>query len=117
MLWVALDRALRLSDQRPNLPCPDRTQWISVRDELYEDIMEKGYNSEKGFFGMSYESCDVLDASVLIAPLVLFIAPDDPRFLSTLHQIMKPPEKGGLTSVKMVHRYDHKKARDGKLLR
>ncbi|KAK2755562.1 hypothetical protein FQN54_006502 [Arachnomyces sp. PD_36] len=113
MLWVTIDRALRLSEKRSNLPCPDRWNWLAARDELYEEIMEKGYNSEKGFFCMSYESRDVLDASVLIAPLVFFIAPDDPRFLSTLHHIMKAPEKGGLTSAKMVFRYDHKKAHDG----
>lgn len=113
MLWVTIDRALRLSDKRSNLPCPDRAEWVSVRDSLYEEIMEKGYNSDMGFFCMSYESRNILDASLLIAPLVLFIAPDDPRFLSTLDQIMAPPEKGGLTSAKLVFRYDHKKARDG----
>ena len=24
MLWVALDRAIRLSDKRPNFPCPNK---------------------------------------------------------------------------------------------
>ncbi|KAK5188908.1 hypothetical protein LTR47_011220 [Exophiala xenobiotica] len=108
MLWVTLDRALRLSDKRSNLPCPDRTKWVSIRDELYEGIMKKGFNSDGSFFCMSYENRDVLDASILIAPLVLFIAPDDPRFLSTLYQIMNPREQGGLTSAKLVARYDHK---------
>lgn len=114
MLWVTLDRALRLSDKRSNLPCPDRTKWVSIRDELYEEIMKKGFNSDESFFCMSYENRDVLDSSILIAPLVLFIAPDDPRFLSTLYRIMKPREQGGLTSAKLVARYDHKKVQDGK---
>lgn len=113
MLWVAIDRALRLSEKRSNLPCPDRTAWVTVRDELYGEIMDKGFNHERGFFCLSYENPEVLDASLLIAPLVLFLAPDDPRFLSTLNHIMKPPEAGGLTSAKMVFRYDHKKANDG----
>lgn len=117
MLWVALDRAIRLSNKRSNLPCPNRSTWISTRDRLYEEIMEKGYNSEKGFFCMSYEKRDVVDASVLIAPLVLFIAPDDPRFLSTLDQIMKAPEDGGLMSGNMLFRYDFSKVDDGKLNR
>jgi len=64
-------------------------------------------------FVQSYES-DILDAAVLIAPLVFFISPNDPRFLSTLDQILKSPEKGGLTSAGMVFRYDHKKMDDGK---
>ncbi|SCO92539.1 probable glucoamylase and related glycosyl hydrolases [Fusarium oxysporum] len=113
MLWVALDRAVRLADKRSNLPCPNRSMWLSTRNRLYEEIMEKGYNSKGRFFCMSYENRDVLDASVLIAPLVLFIAPDDPRFLSTLDRIMQPPEDGGLMSANMVFRYDHNKVHDG----
>jgi GH15 family glucan-1,4-alpha-glucosidase len=45
-LWVALDRALRLSEKR-NLPCPKRHEWMAVRDEIYEEIMTKGWNEEK----------------------------------------------------------------------
>jgi hypothetical protein len=45
-LWVALDRALRLSDKR-NLPCPNRNKWMACRDTIYEEIMEKGFNEEK----------------------------------------------------------------------
>lgn len=60
----------------------------------------------------SYES-DVLDAAVLIAPLVFFCSPNDNRFLSTLDRILKSPEKGGLTSAGMVFRYDHSKMDDG----
>jgi GH15 family glucan-1,4-alpha-glucosidase len=114
MLWVALDRALRLAEKRSNLPCPDRVQWLQTRDELYDEIMTKGYSIENNLFCMSYESQDVLDAAVLIAPLVFFIAPNDPRFLRTLKKIMDPPGKGGLSIANMVHRYDHTKVNDGK---
>lgn len=113
MLWVMVDRALRLTDKRSNLPCPDYMKWRAIRDELYQEIMEKGYNSEGEYFGMSYERPDVLDASVLIAPLVLFIAPDDPRMLNTIRAIKKPRAEGGLTSSNMVYRYDHEKVQDG----
>ncbi|CAI7650651.1 unnamed protein product [Penicillium pancosmium] len=113
MLWVALDRGIRLAEKRASLPCPDRFKWIQVRDELYDEIMEKGYNKERGHFCQSYESPEVLDASILIAPLVFFVAPNDPRFISTLKMILKSPEKEGLSSAKMVFRYDHVKANDG----
>lgn len=113
MIWVMVDRALRLSDKRSNLPCPDYMKWHSIRDHLYEEIMDKGYNSDAGHFGMSYERPDVLDASVLIAPLVLFIAPDDPRMIGTIHAISKPRTEGGLTSAKTVYRYDYNKVQDG----
>jgi GH15 family glucan-1,4-alpha-glucosidase len=113
MLWVAMDRGIRLAEKRASLPCPDRFRWIQVRDELYDEIMEKGYNKERGHFCQSYESPEVLDASILIAPLVFFVAPNDPRFISTLKMILKSPEKEGLSSAKMVFRYDHVRANDG----
>lgn len=113
MLWVALDRAIRLADKRSNLPCPDYIQWRATRDEIYEDIMTHGYNKDGGFFSMSYENREVVDASALIAPLVFFTAPDDPRFLSTMNRIMQTPEDGGLTVARMVLRYDHALAHDG----
>jgi GH15 family glucan-1,4-alpha-glucosidase len=113
MLWVALDRGLRLAEKRSTLPCPDRHDWLRVRDELYDEIMDHGYNKEKGCFVQSYENQEVLDAALSIAPLVFFIEPNDKRFLSTLAQLLDAPEKGGLTSAKMVFRYDHSKAHDG----
>ncbi|PYH44018.1 glycoside hydrolase family 15 protein [Aspergillus saccharolyticus JOP 1030-1] len=113
MLWVALDRGIRLAEKRSNLPCPGRARWMQERDELYDEIMTKGYNAEKGFFCMSYENRDALDAAVLIAPLVFFIAPNDPRLLSTIQKIMEPPARGGLSVANMVSRYDTGKIDDG----
>ncbi|PYI31727.1 glycosyl hydrolase [Aspergillus indologenus CBS 114.80] len=113
MLWVALDRGIRLAEKRSNLPCPARARWVQERDDLYDEIMTKGYNAEKGFFCMSYENRDALDAAVLIAPLVFFIAPNDPRLLSTIQKIMEPPARGGLSVANMVSRYDTGKIDDG----
>jgi GH15 family glucan-1,4-alpha-glucosidase len=42
MLWVAVDRGLRLADKRC-LPCPNRMKWLDARDRIYEQIMEKGW--------------------------------------------------------------------------
>jgi GH15 family glucan-1,4-alpha-glucosidase len=90
---------------------------MAARDDLYEQIMEQGWNVQKQQFGQCYEETDVLDSSVLFMPLVFFIQPvsifrplpemrfadavipqSDPRFLSTLKQVLKSPERGGLTS-------------------
>lgn len=46
-------------------------------------------------------------------PLTFFIAPTDPRLLSTLKHVLLSPEKGGLTSNNLVSRYDVTKANDG----
>jgi GH15 family glucan-1,4-alpha-glucosidase len=112
MLWVAFNRGLRLTEKR-SFPCPNRAKWLAVQDELYEEIMAKGYSSEARCFVQSYESGDLLDSSILIAPLVFFISPNDPRFLRTMERILLPPDKGGLTSAGLVYRYNTEMSDDG----
>ncbi|KAK2020076.1 family 15 glycosyl hydrolase [Colletotrichum eremochloae] len=112
MLWVAFDRGLRLADKR-NFPCPSRSKWLAARDGLMEEIMEKGYNKEMKSFVQSYENNTKIDSSILIAPLVFFIAPNDPRFLNTMDRILLPLEKGGLTSTGLVYRYNTELSEDG----
>ncbi|KAF8603807.1 glycoside hydrolase family 15 protein [Ceratobasidium sp. AG-I] len=112
MLWVAMDRGLRLADKR-SLPCPNRAKWLETRDKLYEEIMERSWNAEKGFFAQSYEDLEVLDSAVLVMPLVFFINATDDRFMSTLKQILKSPERGGLVANNLVFRYDTKLTDDG----
>lgn len=72
-----------------------------------------GYNTEKKCFIQSYENNTRLDSSILIAPLVFFITPNDPRFLNTVDRILLPPERGGLTSTGLVYRYDTELSDDG----
>jgi len=112
MLWVAFDRGLRLADKR-NFPCPNRSKWLAARDGLMEEIMDKGYNKDMKCFVQSYENNTKIDSSILIAPLVFFIAPNDPRFLNTMDRILLPPEKGGLTSTGLVYRYNTELSEDG----
>ncbi|TPX49937.1 hypothetical protein SeMB42_g01475 [Synchytrium endobioticum] len=114
MCWVGLDRGLRLMEKR-SLPCPDRVRWYETRDKIYEEIMTKGWNSKMGAFTQSYEGRDVgiLDASVLIMPMVFFCSPTDRRILSTIDNIMRPPEKGGLTLNGLVLRYNLSDTQDG----
>ncbi|CAD6454088.1 cad37730-3eff-4b27-a1ff-beafeec859c2 [Sclerotinia trifoliorum] len=112
MLWVAFDRGVRLSEKRC-LPCPNKAEWLRVRDTIYEEIMEKGYNTDLQVFVQSYESRTMLDSSILIAPLVFFISPNDPRFLNTIDKILLSPEKGGLTETGLVFRYNTATSEDG----
>lgn len=110
MCWVALDRALRLADKR-SFPA-DRERWIKTRDQIYEEIMDKGWSEEHQAFMQSYSS-DALDASNLMMPLVFFLSPTDPRMLKTLDAINRPPEKGGLVADNLVYRYDIERTEDG----
>ncbi|KAI3634701.1 hypothetical protein MIR68_007082 [Amoeboaphelidium protococcarum] len=111
MCWVAVDRGLRLSEKRM-LPCPDRQRWFQTRDKIYEDIMEKCFDKQKKTFTQCYEN-NLLDCACLIMPLVFFISPSDPRFTSTLREICKSPERGGLLINNFALRYDPIKSMDG----
>jgi len=90
----------------------DRQRWLEVRDSIYEEIQEKGWNAELNSFVQSYGS-DSLDASSLIMPLVFLMSPSDPRMLSTLDAINRSPQNGGLVSNSLVYRYDVTASPDG----
>lgn len=102
MCWVAIDRALRIGQKR-SFPAPYQ-KWIETRDRIYEDVMAKAWNEERQAFTQYYGS-DQLDASVLLMPLVFFVAPREPRMIKTIDAIMRSPTKGGLTSAGLVYRY------------
>lgn len=110
MLWVALDRGIRLAEKR-SLPAP-MDEWRTVRDTIYEEIMERGWNEELKTFTQYYDG-ETLDASNLIMPLVFFMSPSDPRMLQTIDSINRPPDEGGLTTDGFVLRYDTKTGVDG----
>jgi len=110
MNWVALDRGLRLADKRA-LPA-DRAKWMRERDRIYEEVMTRGWNEKRQAFTQHYGSED-LDASLLIMPLVFFMAPNDPRMVSTIAAIVKDPREGGLVSDSLVYRYPPQPRIDG----
>ena len=110
MCWVALDRGLRLADKR-SFPA-DRDRWLKVRDQIYEEIMIKGWNPKRQAFVQHYGS-ESLDASNLMMPLVFFLSPTDPRMLKTLDAINQSPENGGLVSNSLVYRYNIEETADG----
>jgi GH15 family glucan-1,4-alpha-glucosidase len=110
MNWVALDRGIRLADKRA-LPA-DRAKWMRERDRIYEEVMTQGWNDKRKAFTQFYGSED-LDASLLIMPLVFFMAPTDPRMLSTINAILESPRHGGLVSDSLVYRYPPQPRIDG----
>jgi GH15 family glucan-1,4-alpha-glucosidase len=105
MCWVAIERAIRMARQR-GLPC-DMVRWLQVRDAITQQVMERGWHPQRGAFVQHYDT-DVLDASVLLMPLIKFIAPRDPRWLSTLDAIGDE-----LVSDSLVYRYNVEASPDG----
>ena len=110
MCWVALDRGLRLADKR-SFPA-DRDRWSKVRDQIYQEILSKGWSSKRNAFVQHYGSHS-LDAANLIMPLVFFMSPTDPRMLKTLDAVIQSPANGGLVSNSLVYRYNVEETRDG----
>jgi GH15 family glucan-1,4-alpha-glucosidase len=105
MSWVAVERAIRVARQR-GLPA-DLGRWTAVRDSIYDQIMERGWHPGRGAFVQHYDT-DVLDASLLLMPLCKFVAPTDPRWISTLDAITAE-----LVSDSLVYRYNVDASPDG----
>jgi GH15 family glucan-1,4-alpha-glucosidase len=105
MCWVAIERAIRLAVRR-GLP-GELERWRSARDAIYRRIMDRGWSPRLKAF-TQYEGGDVLDASVLLMPLVKFISPTDPKWLSTLDALT-----ASLVSDSLVYRYDPQDTPDG----
>ena len=97
MCWVALDRAIRLASKR-SLPAPF-ARWDQARQAIYADIWSNFWNEERGHF-VQHIGSTALDGSMLLMPLVRFVAATDPRWLSTLEAIQKSLVRDG-----MVYRY------------
>jgi pentatricopeptide repeat protein len=105
MCWVAVERAIRMAQSR-GLP-GDLVKWRNARDSIYHQIADKGWHEGRQAFVQHYET-EVLDASLLLMPLVKFIAPTDPRWISTLDRISEE-----LVSDSLVFRYNVEASPDG----
>jgi GH15 family glucan-1,4-alpha-glucosidase len=92
MCWVAVDRGMRLAEQRGD---EDRAkQWKKIADEIKAEVLKKGV-SENGVFKQAYDTDD-LDAALLLIPLMGFLPPDDERVRATVMAIAKHLTEDGL---------------------
>jgi GH15 family glucan-1,4-alpha-glucosidase len=96
MCWVAIDRALRIAEDR-SLPA-DWQRWRAVRDEIYREIMDKGWNAQRRAFVQHYGSDSLDAANLLIMVLTMFVSPVEPRMVSTIDAILQPADQGGLVA-------------------
>ena len=103
--WVALDRGIRLAE-RHGRPA-DLNRWRTERDQVYQQVMARGFNPKVGAFTQHYGT-EVLDSSLLLMPLMDFVAPRDPLWLSTLDAINRE-----LVSDSLVYRYNPSASPDG----
>ncbi|WP_326724011.1 glycoside hydrolase family 15 protein [Streptomyces sp. NBC_00243] len=85
MAWVAADRAVRALEADPKLG-GDLNGWRAMRDEVHQEVCERGYDPGRNTFTQSYGSRE-LDASLLLIPRVGFLPPDDPRVIGTVDAV------------------------------
>jgi GH15 family glucan-1,4-alpha-glucosidase len=104
MCWVAFDRAIK-SAEKFGLEGPIEA-WRKLRDEIHHDVCEKGFDPRENTFVESYGS-DVLDASILLLPLVGFLPASDPRVKGTIAAIEKHMMRDGF-----VLRHDPREVTD-----
>ncbi|GAA4716350.1 glucoamylase [Phytohabitans rumicis] len=105
MSWVALDRMVRLAGM---LGWPAQSAgWAAARDLIHKQVMAKGWHPGKRSFVQAYGS-EVLDAALLVMPLVGFVSDTEPAWLSTLDALGE-----ALVSDSLVYRYDPTASPDG----
>jgi GH15 family glucan-1,4-alpha-glucosidase len=93
MVWVAFDRAVR-AVERHDLE-GEVAHWRGLRDQVRDEIMAQGYDPERNTFTQHYDTTDV-DASLLMLPLVGFVAGDDPKMIGTIAAIEEDLMHDGL---------------------
>jgi GH15 family glucan-1,4-alpha-glucosidase len=104
MCWVAVDRGAKLARMSGEDGKAD--EWELAAEEIKEDILANGVD-ERGVLTQYYGST-ALDASLLLAPLVRFLPPDDPRIRATVKAIREE-----LTVDGLVLRYKVEETDDG----
>ena len=105
MAWVVLDRAVK-SAERFRLDAPlDR--WRALRQQIHDRVCREGFHPGLDSFVQSFGS-EVLDASLLMIPVVGFLPPTDPRVRGTVRAIERHLLRDGF-----VLRYDTARSDDG----
>ncbi|MFD8387880.1 glycoside hydrolase family 15 protein [Streptomyces sp. NPDC059680] len=99
MVWVAADRAVKTLEQYKDLK-GDLEGWRRFRDEVHQEVREKGFDPERNTFTQYYGSRE-LDAALLLIPRVGFLPPDDPRVVGTVDAVRDDLGHGGF-----LRRYD-----------
>ena len=100
LCWVAVDRAIKIGEiVRKGI---NDAPWKKLRQEIYDDIYENGWNEEVQAYTQSYGSKD-LDASTLLMEDYGFIKAKDPRYVSTVKATEKELCYNGL-----MYRYKNK---------
>ncbi|MBW3550500.1 MAG: glycoside hydrolase family 15 protein [Proteobacteria bacterium] len=84
LAWVAFDRGVCAARDRCSAERAEH--WSRICGDIREDVMRHGFDGERGIFVQRYGAGD-LDASLLLLPLVGFVAADSPEAIATVDAI------------------------------
>jgi GH15 family glucan-1,4-alpha-glucosidase len=93
MAWVAFDRAVRTTEEYGLEG--DLERWRALRDEIHEEVCREGFDERLESFTQYYGS-GMLDASLLLIPLVGFLPCRDPRVRGTIEAVRRDLTWDGL---------------------
>ncbi|MFL6158718.1 MAG: glycoside hydrolase family 15 protein [Marmoricola sp.] len=93
MMWAAFDRMVA-GVEKHGLDGPVE-QWRQLRDEIRAEVLERGYDQDRGTFTQHYATQEV-DASLLLLPAVGFLPGDDPRITGTIAAVEEDLLRDGL---------------------
>jgi GH15 family glucan-1,4-alpha-glucosidase len=92
MLWVGLDRAIRMADWLPDAE-PDR--WRRARRQAKRLVLDRGWDPDVGAFVQRFGE-PALDATSLLIPLHELLPFEDPRVQATIDRTMRDITENGL---------------------
>jgi GH15 family glucan-1,4-alpha-glucosidase len=93
MAWAGVDRGVQ-AVERFGLPGP-ADRWKALRQEIADEVLDRGFDAERGTFTQYYGSRG-LDAALLLIPRVGFLPWDDPRVVGTVDAIVGELGQDGL---------------------
>ena len=96
MAWVAFDGRIKMAEAGLSFTADSNMKrWRSIRDEIHDQVCERGYDASRGTFTQYYGS-ESLDAAVLVMAETGFLPPDDARMVSTIKTIRRELTHDGL---------------------
>jgi GH15 family glucan-1,4-alpha-glucosidase len=96
MVWVGLDRAIRMAE---HLPGGDPERWREARKRAKRLVLQRGWDEAQGSFIQRFGQ-PALDATNLLIPLHELLPFEDPRVQSTIDCTLRELTENGL-----VYRY------------
>jgi GH15 family glucan-1,4-alpha-glucosidase len=103
--WTAIDRWVKIIE-RLELE-DDKQPWVTLRDQIRDEVLAKGFDPERNTFTQYYGSTNV-DASLLFIAMSGMLPANDPQMVGTVAAIEKELLEDGL-----VLRYRTEASDDG----